>query len=73
MDSLVVMQAPKCVGSGAASQGLSCSTACGILVPPPGIQPASAALQGGFFTTGPPGKSSISLFSSSVSLFLFGK
>ena len=30
---------------------------CGILVPRPGIEPASPALEGGFFTTGPPGKS----------------
>ena len=31
--------------------------ACGILVPRPGIEPASPALEGGFLTTGPPGKS----------------
>ena len=36
---------------------LSCLTACGILVPQPGIQPACPALEGGFLTTGPPGKS----------------
>ena len=36
---------------------LSCPTACGILVPRPGIEPASPPLEGGFFTTGPPGKS----------------
>ena len=36
---------------------LSCSEACGILVPWPGIKPASPALQGRFLTTGPPGKS----------------
>ena len=29
----------------------------GILVPHPGIEPVSPALQGGFSTTGPPGKS----------------
>ena len=29
----------------------------GILVPPLGIEPASPALQEGFLTTGPPGKS----------------
>ena len=29
---------------------------CGILVRPPGIEPASLAWQGGFLTTGPPGK-----------------
>ena len=33
-----------------------CSVACGILVPRPGIKPASPALEGGFLTTGPPGK-----------------
>ena len=38
-------------------RGLSCPAACGILVPQPGIKPASPALEGGFFTTGPPGKS----------------
>ena len=37
--------------------GLSCSTACGILVPQSGIKPASLALQACFLTTGPPGKS----------------
>ena len=37
------------------AHGLNCSAACGILVPPPGIEPESPALQGGFLTTGPPG------------------
>ena len=36
---------------------LSCSSACGILVPPSGMEPVSAALQGGFLTIGPPGMS----------------
>ena len=36
---------------------LSCPAACGILVPQPGLEPASPALQDGFLTTGPPGKS----------------
>ena len=31
--------------------------ACGILVPQPGIKPASPALEGRFLTTGPPEKS----------------
>ena len=31
--------------------------ACGILVPLPGSTPLSPALQGGFLTTAPPGKS----------------
>ena len=34
-----------------------CRKACGISVPRPGIEPASPASEGGFFTTGPPGKS----------------
>ena len=33
---------------------LSCSTACEIFVPRPGVVPPSFALQGGFLTTGPP-------------------
>ena len=41
---------------------LTCPAACGILVPRPGSEPASPALEGGFFTTGPPGKSLISVF-----------
>ena len=36
---------------------LSCPSARGILVPQPGIEPASLALEGWFLTTGPPGKS----------------
>ena len=38
---------------------LSCWVASGILVPQPGIKPTSLALQGGFLTTGPTGKSLI--------------
>ena len=34
--------------------GLSCSTACGILVPLLGIEYAFPELEGRFFTTGPP-------------------
>ena len=37
--------------------GLSCPTAYGILVPRPGIELTSPALEGGFSTIGPPGKS----------------
>ena len=37
--------------------GLSCSPACGILAPQPGIEPAFSGLQGGFINSGPPGKS----------------
>ena len=39
------------------AHGLSCPVACGILVPRSVIEPASPALEGGFLTTGPPGKS----------------
>ena len=35
---------------------LSCSVACGILVPLPGIEPMFPALEGRFLTPGPPGK-----------------
>ena len=37
--------------------GFVAPAACGILVPQPGIEPTSPALEGGFLTTGPPGKS----------------
>ena len=37
--------------------GLSCPKACGILVSRLGIELASPAMQDGFLTTGPPGKS----------------
>ena len=33
---------------------LRCSAACGILVPQPGIEPGSLALQSEFLTTAPP-------------------
>ena len=45
------------VSSTVVARGLSYPLACGILVPRPGMEPASPALEGGFFTTGPPGKS----------------
>ena len=44
-------------GSVVAACGLSCHTACGILVPQPGIQPTSSALTGGFLSTEPLGES----------------
>ena len=40
-----------------AAHWLSCPVAFGILVPQPGIEPTSPALEGRFFTTGSPGKS----------------
>ena len=51
------MWAPERVGSVVAACGLRCPAACGILVPRPGIEPTSPVLEGGFLTTGPPGKS----------------
>ena len=45
------------VGPGVTACRPHCPAACGILVPSPGIEPASSALQGGVLTTGPPGKS----------------
>ena len=51
------VQAPGCSGSVVAVLRLNCSAVCGILVPQPGTEPASPALQGRFLTTGPPGKS----------------
>ena len=44
-------------GSVIGAHWLSCSTECEILVPRPGIEPTSLALQGRFLTTEPPGKS----------------
>ena len=41
---------------------LSCPMACGTLVPQPGMEPVSSALEGGFLTTGPPGKSLYNTF-----------
>ena len=70
--SLVVERAPEHVGSVVCgtwalelrrtssvvvAHGLSCPAACGNLVPRPRIEPASPALEGGFFTTGQPGES----------------
>ena len=55
-----------CCGMGALFEGtgsvvavlkLSCPAACGILPPWPWIEPASPAMEGGFLSTGPPGKS----------------
>ena len=49
----------ECVGSVAVALGFSCPAACGILVPQPGIELISLALEGGFLTIGPPGKSPV--------------
>ena len=50
-------------GSLVVAHGLSCPTACGILVPRPGIEPTSPALEGGLLATGPRGKSPRSFLS----------
>ena len=44
-------------GAGSRGLRLSCREAYGVLVPPPGIELVSPALDGGFLTTRPPGKS----------------
>ena len=56
--------APEHAGAGSlvVARGRSCPVACVILVPQPGIEPTSPALEGGFLTTGPPGKSRNNLF-----------
>ena len=48
----------------AAARGLSCLAAGGILVLSPGIEPTSPALEAGFLTTRPPGKSPPNLLTS---------
>ena len=48
--------APECVDSVVVARDLSFPMACGILVPWPGIELMSPALQGRFSATGPPGK-----------------
>ena len=55
--SLAAARAPECTGSGVVACGLTCHAVCGILVPWPGIEPMSFALEGRFLTIGPPGKS----------------
>ena len=49
-------------GSAVAACGLSCPVACGMLVPWPGMESTSPALEGEFLTTGPPGKSRVVCF-----------
>ena len=45
----------------AVAHRLSCSLACGILVPQRGIEFTCSALEGKFLTTGPPGKSLLTI------------
>ena len=54
--------APEHAGSVVAALGFSCPAACGSLVPGPGIEPTSPALEGRFLTTGPRGNSPMSCF-----------
>ena len=56
------------MGSPAEVHRPSCSTACRILVPRPGIELVSPALQDGLSTTGPPGKPFLKFFN--VHIFL---
>ena len=49
------------------ADGLSCPTACGILVPRSRIEPTSPALRGEFLNTGPLGKSQDSLLLKTIS------
>ena len=55
-DTLVVAWDLELADSVVTVHGLSCSATCEILVPWPRNEPESSALQGEFFTTGPPGK-----------------
>ena len=48
---------------------LSCPAACRILVPHPETEPRSLALEGGFLTTGPSGKSLINHFKVTFNIF----
>ena len=50
-------RAPEWMGSVVVARRLSCSVACGILVPQPGMEPSLPALEGGVLTTGSPGNS----------------
>ena len=54
------------VGSLLVAHGLSWPAACGLLGPQPGIEPTFPALEDGFLTTGPPGKSFPMLFCSDL-------
>ena len=55
--SSCAVQALESTGSVVAALKLSCSKACGVLVSPPGTEPASPALQGRLLNTGPPERS----------------
>ena len=60
-------------GSVVEMRGLSCSIACGVLVPWPGIKPMSPALEGGFLAAGPLEKSWTCTFPICMSLMITKK
>ena len=69
LDSLVVAH-----GLSSLAQGFICSTACGILVPQPGLEPVSPTLQHRFLSTEPARKSLQSViffFTSFLTGYLF--
>ena len=53
-------------------EGLRCPTACGILVPQPGMEPECPASEGRFLTTGPPRKSTCFLSFAYVLVWVSG-
>ena len=55
-------------GFSSVTHGLSCAKSCGVLVPRPGIESPSPALEGRFLTSGPPEKSLKWAFLSKISL-----
>ena len=50
------------MGSSVVGCRLSCFAACRMLVQPPEIEPMTSALQGAFFTRGPPRKNRKEMF-----------
>ena len=67
LHQVLVAESLQCSGfSLVEARELSFSAACGILVLRPGIEPTSPALEGGFLTTGPPGKSQKNCFKALV-------
>ena len=55
-------RAPELMGSVVVTCGLGCPVACGILLPQPGIEPMSPALEDELLTTGLTGRSLYSIF-----------
>ena len=63
--------APEPAGSVVVMHGLRCSTAREILVSQPRTKLMSPALQGGFLSTGPPGKSLYHFFLDSIDVISY--